>query len=562
MRRYSPGVPSTRTASATSPSLPSELVAVAQHDVAVDRLDDLLAVGLEVGLRVVAQLLLDALELRAQRLEAVILGRLLEHLQRPPRVRLVGDLLVLHEGCEIGVVGVGDRKAAQVDLLPGVAARVVVAEILDETQGVERRRKTRDVLRLGAQVGHDASAVIDFAAGARRELRDERVGNDAHVALLRVRVVHGLDAASRGDVVFGRGELEHRVVAQRARGLHEPLAVAPLADEHRAVEVLERPGDDLRRGGRIAVHQHREGHLREDRLRLGAVLLLLGAPPGREHHGTLGHEHREDLHGLLEDAAAVRAVVEDQPPQLAFAAQPLDGRAHLLVATLGEVAVADVADAVGHPSGVGYPGDRDALAAQRNGLLRAVEVLDGDLHAAPRLALEQCRDLLGRKAPGRFPVDREDAVADLQPAAVCRRAFIGLGDAHPVVLLADEGPHAAVLPRGENLEVGHPLLGEELRVGVQVADHARGGPFQQAVRVDRIDIAQRELTHHIDRDLHRAAQAEVVAAGENHRGGHQQRGGGDAPKAVFPVTPCHIASCECTNPGDRSRAPRRGGCPR
>ena len=49
------------------------------------------------------------------------------------------DSFVLHELREVGVVLVRDREGADVDLPAGVAARVFVAEILDESQRVERQ---------------------------------------------------------------------------------------------------------------------------------------------------------------------------------------------------------------------------------------------------------------------------------------------------------------------------------------------------------------------------------------------------------------------------------------
>ena len=96
MRPYVAGSFSTLTASATSLSPGSEcsitpaLVAVAHDDVVVDRLDDLRAVGFEVGLRVVLQLGLHLLELVLQLGEAVVLGGLFQRLERPPGVRFVG----------------------------------------------------------------------------------------------------------------------------------------------------------------------------------------------------------------------------------------------------------------------------------------------------------------------------------------------------------------------------------------------------------------------------------------------------------------------------------------
>jgi len=99
----------------------------------------------------------------------------------------------------------------------------------------------------------------------------------------------------------------------------------------------------------------------------------------------------------------------------------------------------------------------------------------------------------------------------LQPGLVGGRSLVGLRDANVVVLLADERPDASVLARGEQFEILHPLLGDILRVGVQVADHAGGGPLHQAVGVHGVDVVERQFAHHVDGDLHVAAQPEVVA---------------------------------------------------
>ena len=197
-----------------------------------------------------------------------------------------------------------------------------------------------------------------------------------------------------------------------------------------------------------------------------------------------------------------------------------------------------------------YAGNGDPLAAQRHRLPRAVEVQDRHLHPAARLALQARGDLLGREAPGVPAVDFENPVADPESRAVRRSALVGLGDDHPVALLADERPHAAVFARGEQLEIGHALLGNILRVGVQVADHARRGPLHQTVGVDRIHVPERQLAHHIDRDLHVAAQPEVVVRRMDRRARHGGQPGREGQDAVF-STLCHIAPCVCANRGGR-----------
>ena len=203
-------------------------------------------------------------------------------------------------------------------------------------------------------------------------------------------VVDGLDAAARGDVVFGRGEFQHGVVTQRTGRLHEPLAETALADQYRAVEVLQSSGDDFGRRRRIAVDQHGQRQVGKYRFRVGAenLLRIFRTALGADYFGPLGDEHPQDFDCLLHDAAAVGAVVEYEAFEFILGAQLFDGAAHLLVASFGEVAVADVADAVGNPSDVGNARNGDPFAADHGSLLRAVEVFDGHPDLTARLALE------------------------------------------------------------------------------------------------------------------------------------------------------------------------------
>lgn len=84
----------------------------------VERLHDLAFVGLQVGRLVVADAGLDRLDLRRERLLVEVgPGRLLDPVERPPRVRLVFDLLVGHELLEALVIGVGEGEGARIDPL-------------------------------------------------------------------------------------------------------------------------------------------------------------------------------------------------------------------------------------------------------------------------------------------------------------------------------------------------------------------------------------------------------------------------------------------------------------
>ena len=127
--------------------------------------------------------------------------------------------------------------------------------------------------------------------------------------------------------------------------------------------------------------------------------------------------------------------------------------------------MADVPDAFAHPSRVGYARNGDPFALQGDGLGGGRHMKNGHPDLAARVSLEARADLLGGEALGIFAVDGEDLVADLQPGTVGGRSLVGLGDRYPVAFLADEGAYAAVFAGGEQLEVGHLVFGDELRVG-------------------------------------------------------------------------------------------------
>ena len=184
--------------------------------------------------------------------------------------------------------------------------------------------------------------------------------------------------------------------------------------------------------------------------------------------------------------------------------------------------MADVADAVCDAAGIGNARDGDPLAGDDRIVPRAVEPLDRYADFGARVALERGRGLFVGVSCGILAVDGDDLVADADARPVGRRAFVGLREDDAVAFLADERAHAAVFAGGHDLEVRHLLRRDEFGVGVQIADHAPGGAEHEFIGVDRIDVAYRELAHHVDGDLHVAAQAEIVAAAEETQGGHAQ----------------------------------------
>ncbi len=126
-------------------------------------------------------------------------------------------------------------------------------------------------------------------------------------------VVDGLDEAARGDVVFGDGDLHQAVVGDGAGRLHEPFAEGAFAHDDASVEVLNGPGDDFRRRCRGAVDEYGQRCLGVDRLVGCLVDFLVDKPfaPGADHFGAFGDEEAHNLHGALQQSAAVVAQVKD-----------------------------------------------------------------------------------------------------------------------------------------------------------------------------------------------------------------------------------------------------------
>ena len=186
------------------------VIVVTKDDVVVEKVGDLGAVCTQVIGLLVLELGLDLLQILGKvRIVTLLLGRTFQQVKSHTRLRLVGHILVGHELDEILVVTIRYRECTVVDLHVGMAAHILVEEILDITQIVEYHGEGADILRLDLDVGHQALAVIYLAAVARAELADQRVGDDLGAAVgLVFRVVYLLHAAPRRDVILGRGEFQ------------------------------------------------------------------------------------------------------------------------------------------------------------------------------------------------------------------------------------------------------------------------------------------------------------------------------------------------------------------
>ncbi len=211
----------------------------------------------------------------------------------------------------------------------------------------------------------------------------------------------------------------------------------------------------------------------------------------------------------------------------------------------------DVADAVGHISRPRHARYGDAFAAQRESVAARVErVLDHQPYIRIGVAFKACADLLGGKARGILAVDRDDPVADAYPRAVGRRALVWLCEYHVVALLPYERTHTAVLSRGHDLERGHLLLGQILRIGVERRGHACRRALQQQIGVDLVDILRRQLAQHVDEHFCVAPQCEIFALRPLRpcrRVQCRRRGKGqnDSPQPVCECSICHPSLRTC-----------------
>ena len=154
----------------------------------------------------------------------------------------------------------------------GVDLRVVAHPVVHVIEDDEFFQQALGDVILAQHVDLDvrrhAAAAEDGAAAAGFKLGPLVVGD---VVGFSVAVFNGLDAPVAGDVVFGRRDLDAAAVPRFHDVLHQPLAVAPLPDEDAAVEVLQRPGDDLGGRGGAAVDQYRDRQLGIQGIALGGV---------------------------------------------------------------------------------------------------------------------------------------------------------------------------------------------------------------------------------------------------------------------------------------------------
>ena len=445
--------------------------------------------------------------------------------------RLV-HLEVLREELDLRGPALGAAPGARDLLLTPcrlVAAGEAPERLAPDEVGDELRRR----LRLDAVVGGDPVAAVDLAAGvgqlgvAAPDLARLPLGGSV-VLLEGGRRVVALDGAARGRVVArgGEGEGVAADVAQRHDGLHQALAERRLAHDQRPVVVLQRAGHDLAGARAVARGQDHEGHARPGALRLGDVVRLVAprAAPGEDHELALLQEEVRHRERLVEEAPGVVPDVEDEggrPLALEVAERAARARARRPSPSPGRQAVVslkslqpDVAHLRRDHERVGDRVERDLVANHRE-IERLVVALAHDRHPdrgalGAAQALHRVVDAHARARP------RPRCRLITSPARMPRRwAGVSFEGRHhgdvPVDRLHGD-PEPVVLPLLALLHRLVVLLLEEVRVGIQRAEHLADGGGNEAVARDLLEVLALHRTHHGGEEAQLVAQA--PAAGQ------------------------------------------------
>ena len=329
-----------------------------------------------------------------------------------------------------------------------------------------------------------------------------------------VAIVDGLYAAARRGIVLSGSDLELAAIRKRPEALYQPFAERTPAHNGSAVEVLERAADYFRRRGCARVDEHYERELGVDGGLVGLVdLHVLGIAALRSDHGRAARdEDRDDADGLLHQAAAVAAKVEDEPLHTLLL-EGGDLRADLVGDALGEAALGYVAGGgVEHP-GVFDVGQMDFLAG--DGYRDRVGSPDF-LHEELDLGAGSAAHLVGAglavEAAHGLAVDGENLVAGVQTCLHGRRTGVGLVD-DDVALeggLVDDGAHSAVDLADLEPEVFLLFFGHIDGVGIEFGEHRVDGRTLDLVDRQAVHIGPAEFLHYGVVDLHPLAELEIL----------------------------------------------------
>src|SRR6266513_741501 len=276
--------------------------------------------------------------------------------------------------------------------------------------------------------------------------------------------------------------------------------VRPLGVYQRAVVILERAGDDLRRARGPAVHQDDDGEA-GPWLGLGVPIRAGGVGvTAALRHDLLAGIQEQLAHGdsLIQQAARIAAQVEEERLH-ALLEQTVDGLAELRRRLLAHGREQDVADLVVEHGRDLHRADVDHGAGEleRERLLDAYAV-HPELHRRSRLAPQLLHGLILLPALGRVTVQRHDLIARLDAGALRRRVRQGRHDGDPAVADLDLDSETAVIPGGglvQGLEVVS-LQEDGVRV-VQLVEHAVDGQLVEAALVDRIAVVVGDVREHV-----------------------------------------------------------------
>ena len=358
----------------------------------------------------------------------------------------------------------------------------------------------------GQQVASSAGVVEDLVLlGGQLDLK-ALVGRDAPFIRL-LGILESVDVLTGGALVRGDGELQDAAAAFQLQDvLDRPLAVAPLADHLGPVVVLKTGRENFRRGGRRLVDEDHHREVGELPVLLGGVFLGRRVPAlGTDDH-ALVHEEVGNFDRRGEKPAGVVAEIDDQ--RLHPFGFQLGERFFQLVGRrldeAGDPHVADLAIVVEHeiPLIVGLA--RIAQHARRIDLgaghlecFKLVDplVLHGELDIGARPTGEDLDGLVRSEPLGALPIDIQDEVARHDPGVISRGADHRRDHAEPLAvgveldLNADPGVSAF----DRLLERPPLVLGDELRVRVEVLEHPPEGALQQFAAVDRPDVGGFDL---------------------------------------------------------------------
>ena len=328
-------------------------------------------------------------------------------------------------------------------------------------------------------------------------------------------------------VVARGGQLQGVVAADRQHRLHRALAEGAGAHHHGAALVLQGAGDDFRRRGGAAVDQHHQGQAFDLIARVGFVVvaaLALAALGVDDQPGV--EEQVADFHRAAEHAARVVAQVEDQPAQLAFGFQFVEGFLGFVAGVVLELGHAQVAVAgLQHFAFHAFHFDAVTLERHRARLFLAVaEHRKG--HFRTRFAAHQLHRFRQAQAFDEGVVDLEDQVAGLDVGAAGGGVVDRRDHFDEAVFHGHFQTQAAELAAGGGLQVLELVRGQVGGVRVQLHQHAADRRLDQLFLVHVLHIGAAHPLQHF-REGAQLGDRHAVLAGLliDFRVGGQGRGG-------------------------------------